>query len=706
MLYAVAGVKLQNRLQTRSDLLTVLQHNPQAIRLLRPSQNEITALAVDSTGRLLATGDSGGVLRFENMARWVPTGSPVRLRGTILNQAMAFSHGRVAVVTVQSGSSAPQGPSVSGRTTLYTIDAATRRVRRLRSWHGAIPLQPSPGASLASSPDGRLIALAITHSRPDGTVASATLRVLEASSGRLLWQRPYPVHSGKQAVQFAQQSVRVLFAPGGTLITSAQGAETLFWSERTGRIMRRVPIGGEPAVSAAGATVALAVNSSDINTASSRIAVVNLTTGRYRFLSAGISSAWVKSLAMTPDGKTVIGATIHGDAYVWDTESGSISYTIAAPVGAIGTAAVDPAGRTLLVGSRDGSVTAFDLSGAHRLGRAFQWNTPDQSCLAAPCFVVNRQSSLMATDQADGSVALIDLHNLRLAATLPSRNGSYAPAIAFFPDGRRLVTGGVAGRLTLWDTHSRTVLRTVRIGAPVMGTDVSPNGRLIAVQTQAHGSPSSVVQVRPTGGGKPLWSGQVRDGASGVYFSPDGREVAALGCCTARSTIAAWDARSGQQLYKRRLSNHATAIAFSPDARVLGIGTENGRVLFWNARRGVPATAPLHVASASIAALSFSPNGRQLAVSSTDQSTTLWNVGSRQQVGDSFPSRPLVITVPVFERNGHLLIEYLADAAQWPMSVRGWERFACQVAGRNLTQGEWRAVLPNRSYMRVCPGAG
>jgi WD40 repeat protein len=139
---------------------------------------------------------------------------------------------------------------------------------------------------------------------------------------------------------------------------------------------------------------------------------------------------------------------------------------------------------------------------------------------------------------------------------------------------------------------------------------------------------------------------------------------------------------------------------------VLGIGTENGRVLFWNARRGVPATAPLHVASASIAALSFSPNGRQLAVSSTDQSTTLWNVGSRQQVGDSFPSRPLVITVPVFERNGHLLIEYLADAAQWPMSVRGWERFACQVAGRNLTQGEWRAVLPNRSYMRVCPGAG
>src|SRR5207248_7541214 len=196
-----------------------------------------------------------------------------------------------------------------------------------------------------------------------------------------------------------------------------------------------------PAVSADGRTVAVAVNSPDINTASSRIAVINLTTGRYRFLSAGISSAWIRSLAMTPDGKGVIGATIHGDAYVWDAASGSISYTIAAPVGAIGTAAVDPAGRTLLVGSRDGSVTAYDLSGARRLGRAFQWNTPDQSCLAAPCFVVNRQSSLMAADQADGSVALIDLHTLRVDATLPARNGPYAPAIAFFPDGRTLVTG-------------------------------------------------------------------------------------------------------------------------------------------------------------------------------------------------------------------------------------------------------------------------
>ena len=40
------------------------------------------------------------------------------------------------------------------------------------------------------------------------------------------------------------------------------------------------------------------------------------------------------------------------------------------------------------------------------------------------------------------------------------------------------------------------------------------------------------------------------------------------------------------------------------------------------------------------------------------------------------------------------------------MDVRTWERFACQVAGRNLTRAEWHDLLPNRPYETVCPGNG
>jgi len=43
---------------------------------------------------------------------------------------------------------------------------------------------------------------------------------------------------------------------------------------------------------------------------------------------------------------------------------------------------------------------------------------------------------------------------------------------------------------------------------------------------------------------------------------------------------------------------------------------------------------------------------------------------------------------------------------QWPIDVRTWERFACRVAGRQLTRAEWADALPDRPYERVCGTSG
>ena len=128
-----------------------------------------------------------------------------------------------------------------------------------------------------------------------------------------------------------------------------------------------------------------------------------------------------------------------------------------------------------------------------------------------------------------------------------------------------------------------------------------------------------------------------------------------------------------------------TAIAYLPDSRLLAVGTEDGQVLFWDARRGVAETPALQVSTGNIAQISFSPGGTMMVVSSKDGSTTLWDLRSRTQIGGSFPERPSIITEPVFEPNGKLLIQYNSDAAEWPMDVGSWERFACQVAGRDIT---------------------
>jgi hypothetical protein len=64
--------------------------------------------------------------------------------------------------------------------------------------------------------------------------------------------------------------------------------------------------------------------------------------------------------------------------------------------------------------------------------------------------------------------------------------------------------------------------------------------------------------------------------------------------------------------------------------------------------------------------------------------------------------RPNTITEPVFEPNGQSLIQYDSDAAQWPTRIGSSERFACQVAGRDLTPTEWHDILPAGPYMYVC----
>ena len=52
LLLAVASVKLQELPETRGALLAVLQKNPAAFRVIRPSRTAVSALAVSPDGRL------------------------------------------------------------------------------------------------------------------------------------------------------------------------------------------------------------------------------------------------------------------------------------------------------------------------------------------------------------------------------------------------------------------------------------------------------------------------------------------------------------------------------------------------------------------------------------------------------------------------------------------------------------------------------
>jgi WD40 repeat protein/energy-coupling factor transporter ATP-binding protein EcfA2 len=693
-LLAVAGMQLDDRPETRGSLLNVLQQTPAAFRLIRPSRSNIKALAVSPTGRLLASGDSGGAVRFYDIRTWRPSGPAVRLAGQVSQEAMAFApDGNVLAVATATE---------RNRSNLYLFRPPSRNARLVASWHSAPSIiGPRRFTRMAFSPDGKRLAVAVATALPGSPVPTGQrLLLLEMPSGRVVWQRKYPLRPG-------QNETSVAFRPDGTLVTSAQQGETLLWSARTGRIQRRFATGGPFAISPDGRLAAVAGNSPNSSNPSASLAVLDLTTGRRRALTPLPAQGWIISVAFTPDGRRVVGASFEGALRVWDVASGAIVQTFAGQSSGENLA-VTPDGRTVFSGAETGTVVAWDLSGSQQLGRGIRWDTrgQDQGCLTTPCFVINPQSTLMATSQGDGTVALIDLVTRRVIDTLAARNGPQSEALAFFPDGRRLATGGIAGRVTLWDVHARRVLRTIRFADPVWWVAVSPDGRRLAVQTRRPTAAWSRVEVRDVDSNRVLYSRMItiERGRGGLFFSPDSRRLAAPGCCGPRSPIEVWDARSGKRELTMAVGGYASSLAFSPDGRLLAAGTDNGKVVLLNAEDGERLGPPIEVGKDVIDPVSFSPDGRLLAASSNDQTATVWDVASRKRLGTSFPAVQGVNPVAYFAPDGDLVITYLADAVKWPMDPEKWKRFACEVAGRDLRPAEWEDLLPDRAYRRTCPG--
>lgn len=694
LLLGVTSVRLQNREQTRSDLFADLQQNAALIRVIRPSNIEVTAVRVSPDDRLLAVGDASGTVRFIDLTTWRPVGAAVHLPDPIGERALSFSPDGRTLMAIAIGATHSE---------LYAVDVARRQARRIQRWNGPSPQPPIAFEAVAYSPDGTEVA--VTHdddpAQNAGLIPSrAQLFMLDAATGRVRWQRRYPLKSG-------QGDPHVAFTPDGTLLTCAQQGQTLLWDPHSGRILRRFPLGGLPAIAPDGHTVAIAQNSPGSSDQSSAIALLNLRTGRHRTLLATLPNNWVRSLAFTPDGTELAGAATDG-LHVWQRASGKIVESYPTDAGPRSLAALDPGGRTLIAGQQDGSIAAYDLAGGRRLGRAFSWNGPEKGCGDTPCMTLNRQSTLMATEQGDGTVAIVDLRTLRRLHVLPARDGAEAAALAFTPDGRTLVTGGINHDVTFWNVATGRATRTLHFAQQVWWTAFNRDGTLLAVQTSPPTNSDNRVDVVSVSSGKVLKTHPDPNGPNGVEFSPDGSELFALGCCWpgSSSTFVAWSVRTGRRLFS--LGNGAGVQAFdvSPDGRLLAVGTAGGGLVMRDARSGRQVSDPIQAASGDISQVSFSPDGRSVVVSSDDHTASVWDLQTRSRVGDTFG--PYLGTVPsaLFAPDGHLVINLLANGIEWPMDVTSWERFACQAAGRDLTRAEWHDMLPNRPYQRVCPGNG
>jgi WD40 repeat protein len=233
----------------------------------------------------------------------------------------------------------------------------------------------------------------------------------------------------------------------------------------------------------------------------------------------------------------------------------------------------------------------------------------------------------------DGMVRLWDVD--KLSAKGPPRALLRAQgavqSVSFSPNGETLVGGGDDGRVRLWNAKTGEVQRQFeghRDAAPfiqILSVSTSPDGQTIATA----GADSSVrLWSVQTGEEKSRLKGHI-GGVNAVSFSMDGCTLASAG---ADGTLRIWNVKTGKEIseFRKRHTDAVNCVAFSPDRKTLASGDADGATRLWDVKTG-EMLRELEVDMDAVNCVSFSHDGETLATGGADGTVRLWIVKTGEE---------------------------------------------------------------------------
>jgi WD40 repeat protein len=228
-------------------------------------------------------------------------------------------------------------------------------------------------------------------------------------------------------------------------------------------------------------------------------------------------------------------------------------------------------------------------------------------------------------------------------------------AVAFSPDGKKLITAGgnPTGQLQVWDTVANRELVTLRGIPGVCSVAFAPGG-----QTFATGDQRGQIHLHDAVTGAERAAAQAHDGGvAGVAFSPDGRFLVSAG---PDRVLRLWD---GQGLEERKaLAGHTdavAAVAYFRNGRAIVSGSRDQTAVIWDADTGrVQRTLVGH--HGPVVAVAVSPDDQVVATAGGDRTVRLWDAPSGQQTAVLRQDNTAVAAVS-FSADGTLLAAARAD---------------------------------------------
>lgn len=233
-------------------------------------------------------------------------------------------------------------------------------------------------------------------------------------------------------------------------------------------------------------------------------------------------------------------------------------------------------------------------------------------------------AGVLAGAMGDGSIRLWSADSGKETGLLNGHVGA-CRCLAFTRDGDRLVSGGSARSLKVWDVAGKKEIATVRqderpadLPAP-LALAATRDGSLLALATEEQGV---ILRDGRTGAITATLKGH-DDAITCVAFSPDGKTLATG---SADRTIKLWDVAAGNE--RATLQGHRNwvyAIAFSPDGKTFASGAYDKSLRLWDAGSGKE-IGMVEAHRASVRAIAFSDDGKSVASGGADGFVKAWDL--------------------------------------------------------------------------------
>lgn len=274
----------------------------------------------------------------------------------------------------------------------------------------------------------------------------------------------------------------------------------------------------------------------------------------------------------------------------------------------------------LISGDADGVLRWWDVTAP--AGEPRSWQVTGNAIYGV---AYSRDGRHMATASWRGDVSLRGADQGHLWSRRAHKES--ANAVAFSPDGTRMVTSGNDGRLIVHRVADGAELVTwdAAGGRQVTGLAWSPDGRTIASSASA---PDAALWDATTGARLKTFAGKA-GAMTAVAFSPDGRWLALT---SANGDLRVVDVRTGDtRIASAAHAGGAQTVAFDPRGRTLATAGADRLIRVWS----VPSLKPVRVLRGHaelIYGVTFSPDGARLASASSDQTVRLWSTATGESL--------------------------------------------------------------------------